>query len=113
MGGLVGDEFVPSERLVIEGLISKAVAEFLETTVASTDQSLNLRVGESLEVIEEFGDRPYAGESSVFCAGPSGEKSAFEYENFEVWVEFFQGDCGAEANNSGADDGDIDLIEVG
>ena len=107
----VCDEFVSAEVLVVDGLVGEVGSEFMEAAIAAFDEGEDFVLSCGLKVVEEFGDAAEAGESGVFGAGSGGEESAFEDKNFEGGVLGFQGDGGAEADNSAADDGDIDVFE--
>lgn len=56
VGGLVGDELVSSEGLVVEDSVGNTVAQFLKALVAAVDECLNFLIGEYVEVVENFGD---------------------------------------------------------
>ncbi len=56
MGGLIGDELISAEGLVVEDLIGDAGSEFLESMIATVDEVLNFLIGENIEVVENFGD---------------------------------------------------------
>lgn len=56
VGGLVGDELVSAEGLVVEDRVGDAGSEFLESLIATVDEVLNFLIGENIEVVEDFSD---------------------------------------------------------
>lgn len=66
-----------------------------------------------MEVVEEFGDAAETAESGVAGAGSVRENASFEDEDVEVGGFCFEAEGGVEADDTTADDDDIEIIEVG